>query len=540
MSDITGVDSEFSGILQRSLFGLRERFAGLIFVQLTPISLIAHFIALQLPLQAGAVVAGAIATVVENADQDAYALEEPDRQLVAGVVQHGLVEGHVPVQGMRAQAVDLQHVVDLAAGTADELVHIVESASGFFRADDLDIGHIQFSCWGRLTPVYHTAMYRLAVVVIALFLTSSCESAATVRVATFNIAMGLESEGQMGHALVSGYNEKLEKIAEILQRVRPDIVLLNEFDYDPSIDAAALLNDHYLANGHNGQQAIHYPWHYRAPVNTGADSGLDLDGDGETGGPGDAWGFGQFPGQYGMLVLSRYPLTASRSFREFRWARMPGALRPVNPDGSDFYSDETWAQLRLSSKSHWDLVFDVKGRPLHLLAHHPTPPVFDGAEDRNGRRNFDEIRFWRDYIHAGDDTYIVDDQGVAGGISEGASFVIAGDFNADPQDGDSIANAMGQLLQSPRISTVCTPVSNGGAEASRIQGGLNGAHRSDPAADTADFNDSYTGNLRLDYVLPSSDLVVSGCGVFWPAAAEPGHALAGVSDHHLVWVDIEW
>lgn len=56
------------------------------------------------------------------------------------------------------------------------------------------------------------------------------------------------------------------------------------------------------------------------------------------------------------------------------------------------------AVLRLSSKSHWDLPDYVGDRVVHVLAAHPTPPVFDGPEDRNGLRNADEIRFWADYV----------------------------------------------------------------------------------------------------------------------------------------------
>jgi endonuclease/exonuclease/phosphatase family metal-dependent hydrolase len=383
-------------------------------------------------------------------------------------------------------------------------------------------------------------MFRLMVVFVALLLTSSGVSADTLRVATFNIAMGLKEAGLLVRALQSGEDARLKQVAEILQRTRPDIVLLNEFDYDPTVDAVRLLNGKYLAYGQNTQRSIHYPYHFRAPVNTGVDSSLDLDGDGKFGGPGDSWGFGRFPGQYGMLVLSRYPLAGNRSFREFRWSDMPGALRPEKPDGSSFHPDETWEQLRLSSKSHWDLAFDIGGRRLHLLVHHPTPPVFDGPEDRNGRRNFDEIRFWLDYITPGDDGYMVDDQGLAGGIAAGAPFLVAGDFNADPYDGDSLEGAIGQLLRSPRVNARCNPVSIGAAEAARIQGGVNGSQSGDPAADTADFNDRHTGNLRLDYVVPSSDLEIRGCGVFWPASNESGRALAGASDHRLVWVDIDW
>src|SRR3546814_14376375 len=79
---------------------------------------------------------------------------------------------------------------------------------------------------------------------------------------------------------------------------------------------------------------LHYPYRYLAPVNTGVPSGLDLDGSGTIGGEGrdrgnDAWGYGLHPGQYGMLVLSRYPIDtdAVRTFRLLKWSAMPGAAR---------------------------------------------------------------------------------------------------------------------------------------------------------------------------------------------------------------------
>jgi endonuclease/exonuclease/phosphatase family metal-dependent hydrolase len=362
----------------------------------------------------------------------------------------------------------------------------------------------------------------------------------SVRIATFNIAMGMEEPGALSAALAGGTDPRLRLVAEILQRVRPDIVLLNEFDYDPAVDAAALFNDNYLAGAHGGQQPIRYAHHFRAPVNTGVDSALDLDGDGAAGGPGDAWGFGRFPGQYGMLLLSRYPLDTqrARTFARFHWSDLPGALRPQLADGGAFYPDDTWNALRLSSKSHWDIPVIVNGGTLHLLAFHPTPPVFDGPEDRNGRRNFDEIRLWRDYTNPAGAAFLVDDAGRSGGLAPGQPFVILGDFNADPRDGDSLSGAISQLLDADWIDASCIPTSAGAVEATRLQGGINVRQAGDPAADTADFNDQYTGNLRLDYVLPSKGLQLAGCGVYWPAAGEAGHALLDASDHRLVWLDI--
>src|SRR5690606_29210447 len=146
-----------------------------------------------------------------------------------------------------------------------------------------------------------------------------------------------------------------------------------------------------------------YPYAFVAPSNTGIPSGFDLNNDGTVGGGDDAFGFGFFPGQYGMAVLSKFPILEDevRTFQTFLWKDMPGALLPDDPNTAapaDWYSPEELAAFRLSSKSHWDVPVDVNGNTVHVLASHPTPPTFDGAEDRNGLRNHDEIRFWADYV----------------------------------------------------------------------------------------------------------------------------------------------
>ncbi len=390
-----------------------------------------------------------------------------------------------------------------------------------------------------------------------------------LRLATFNIAMGLNA-GELSAALQHAGDLRLRQLASILQIVRPDVVLLNEFDYDPQVDAAQLLNQNYLAIAQQEHPPVNYPYHYRAAVNTGLDSGLDLDGNGKTGEPADAWGYGSFPGQYGMLLLSRYPIdtAAVRSWQLTRWASLHGARAPQMPDdpattalnrtassavqttvdrrpaaAQPYYPDEIWQKLRLSSKSHWDVPLQVHGKTLHLLAFHPTPPVFDGPEDRNGLRNFDEIRLWAQYLEvpavaAEAPPFPPDDQSRSGRLDPAAHFVVAGDFNADPLDGDSLPGAAAQLLQHPRINAACQPGSAGARQAAAIQGGVNAQHRGDPALDTSDFNDQRSGNLRLDYLLPSVTLSIAGCGVFWPAADQPGHELIDLSDHRLVWLDI--
>jgi endonuclease/exonuclease/phosphatase family metal-dependent hydrolase len=359
-----------------------------------------------------------------------------------------------------------------------------------------------------------------------------------IRIATFNIAMGLTAEGDLYRHLQTGDDEALKKVAAVIQNVRPDVLLLNEFDWY-ELDSAVLFIKNYLDKPQFGNEPISYDQALSGAVNTGSDSGLDLNGNGVPGEPEDAWGYGRFPGQYGMMVLSRFPLHLERSFRFFKWSDMPDALKPLNPDGSDYYPDAIWQALRLSSKSHWDINISVNDQTVHLLVSHPTPPVFDGPEDRNGMRNHDEIRLWADYLDPGRSDYIYDDAGARGGLTPGARFVIAGDLNADPLDGDSSSKAIAQLLEHPFVDASCVPLSAGAAQASLEQGGKNLQQKGNPAADTGDFNDQYTGNMRIDYVLPSATLKVVGCGVFWPAQDQPGHDLVDVSDHHLVWLDIE-
>ena len=368
---------------------------------------------------------------------------------------------------------------------------------------------------------------------------------ATLRVATYNASLYDEDAGGLVARLQLG-NAQARKIAAVLQKVRPDIVLLNEFDYDAAQRAADLFQRDYLEVAQAGGGApLHYPHRYLAPVNTGVPSGLDLDGNGETGGIGrergnDAWGYGLHPGQYGMLVLSRFPIDAAavRTFQLLKWRDMPGARRPMDPaTGKPFHADAVWEQLRLSSKSHWDVPIETPVGTLHLLASHPTPPTFDGPEDRNGKRNADEIRLWREYISPGAKPWLCDDAGRCGGLAADVRFVIAGDLNNDPVDGDGHHDAFLELLEHPRVMRMATPRSAGGEAKARDYAAAGILRRGSPAHVTGDFGPR-VGALRLDYVLPSSGFALAGSGVFWPAPGDADAAIADGSDHQLVWVDL--
>lgn len=349
---------------------------------------------------------------------------------------------------------------------------------------------------------------------------SGC-NADPVRVMTYNASLHASGQGELAKRLATGTDPQAKAVADIITKLDPDILLLNEFDYDEEGHALKAFQTNHLRSP--------YPHHFLAPSNTGLPSGLDLNQDGKIEGGGDAFGFGMYPGQYGMVLLSKYPIRHDevRTFQRFRWSDMPDNLLP-----SEFYGPEASAKLRLSSKNHWDIPVELPdGRILHILASHPTPPVFDGPEDRNGRRNHDEIRFWSDYLSNA--SYITDDAGTSGGLGTNTSFAILGDLNADPLDGGSRSDAIRNLIAHPRVRDI-KPRNPKAAAAAKAQAGPNALQKGDPALDTADFSeDRGPGNLRVDYVLPSRDLHVSASGVHWP---EPD--TKAPSDHMPVWIDV--
>lgn len=363
-----------------------------------------------------------------------------------------------------------------------------------------------------------------------------------IRFSTFNASLYRRESGELIADLRNGNDDQARLVAEIIQRVRPDVLLINEFDYDSKEEAAQLFCTKYLQVGQNGQPPILFPYRYSASVNTGVPSHIDLDGDGLSDQPNDAFGFGRHSGQYGMLLLSRYPIQSEyvRTFRTFLWKDMPQNLMPKTPEGQSFYSTEATAVFRLSSKSHWDVPIKIGNRVINVLAAHPTPPIFDGNEKRNARRNHDEIRLWADYIDPNRSGYLYDDMGRHGGLPDKAQFVILGDYNGDPFDGNSHEHAIRQLTEHPLVHSLIVPQSDGAVEDSEKHPNQNRDHRGRPEFDTADFSEvDGPGNLRVDYVLPSQSLKASNAGVFWPKLFGDGANLIDVSDHRLVWVDVK-
>jgi Endonuclease/Exonuclease/phosphatase family len=301
---------------------------------------------------------------------------------------------------------------------------------------------------------------------------------------------------------------QIAAVVRVLAALDADVILLTAVDYDRGGVALGLLADRLAKAGAD------YPHRFALRPNTGTQTGLDIDGNGRIGDPQDAQGWGLFSGQGGMAILSRLPLDAgaAQDFSGFLWKDLPDALLPegMAPNLQDIQ--------RLATTGFWDVPVLTDSGPFHLLAWHATPPVFDGPEDRNGKRNHDEAAFWRHLL-----------DGALPITPPDGPFVLLGDANLDPVDGDGLRDGLAALLAHPALTD---PAPRG--DHARVEPGQAG----DPGLDTALYD--RIGGLRLDYVLPSAGLAVSASGVLWPDTADPLFAdLAAASRHFPVWVDLE-
>tara|TARA_R110002110_G_scaffold75379_5_gene199144 strand:- start:5225 stop:6136 length:912 start_codon:yes stop_codon:yes gene_type:complete len=288
--------------------------------------------------------------------------------------------------------------------------------------------------------------------------------------------------------ILKGSDPQITAVMGTIISAQPDVIALQGFDYDLQ-NAALVAFATVLKDG-----GLDLPYHFAAPSNGGLQTDIDLDGDGKIGGPGDAQGYGRFFGQGGMAILSRYPIDTPKvqDFSTFLWKDLPGNLFPQTQSGP-FPSTAAYEVQRLSSHGHWvvPIVHPNIGR-FHILTFHASPPVFDGPEDRNGRRNHDEVAFWSKYLDGAFST------------SPDGKFILMGDANLDPDRGDGRSEAIQTLLSHPTLQ--------------------------DPLTKTTTVNWEQTGEMRVDYVLPSDDWTVLNAQV---ALENPT-----ASRHRLVWVDV--
>lgn len=352
-----------------------------------------------------------------------------------------------------------------------------------------------------------------------------------LRVATFDANLTRDTAGELFEELSAPGAEDATAVARAVQTVRPDVLVLTGIDVDAGDNVAKAFNTNYLAIGGDEHTGITYPYFYTSDSNAGVDSGADLNRDGTIGEPGDALGYGSFPGQSSMIVYSTHPLDEAkiRDFTSLSWEAMPDNNMPPR------LSDLERNIIPLASVSHWDIPVEVDGETLHVLA----TSTADSSESSYGTaRNHDQIRFWQDYLDP-DTDYILDHRGDRGPLPEDDAFVLAGSLKADPTGkGPGDPAAISSLLESSHIidPEPARTLNVGSLGRGLLPDTPDAPHHtaSSPAGDEETY--------RADYVLPSADLSVVDSGVLETDSPAAGQGLLGIqaeaNANHIVWADI--
>lgn len=302
-----------------------------------------------------------------------------------------------------------------------------------------------------------------------------------IRLATWHGDFSRKGPGLLLRDVLGGRDPGIAEATRILVNLNADVLVLTHFDFDHDLVALRAFADRLAAAGAD------YPHIYAPRPNSGMGTGLDLDGDGRTGGPRDAQGYGRFAGDGSIAMLSRLPVADVQEFSDLLWQDAPDSAMNADDTGRDVQ--------RLSSTAHAMITLQSDTGPLSVGIFVATPPVFDGPEDRNGRRNRDEVLFWHHLLSARIDAAAAPE----------SRFVLMGNANLDPDKGDGLRAAMAQVLRHPVLQ--------------------------DPLPGVPTVAWEGPGEMRVSYVLPSQDLPVVDADVL--------QAGQNTGPHRLVWVDLD-
>ncbi|MCB4208836.1 endonuclease/exonuclease/phosphatase family protein [Arthrobacter sp. UM1] len=372
------------------------------------------------------------------------------------------------------------------------------------------------------------------------------------RVAVFEVDLTADKPGQAAEQIKdpsSPLGRKARSAAGVIEASKADVVVITGIDVGDrgAREAFEALLPASLSHTFEGALAASAGRHGGSGSSTDSGSGAEARA---------------FPGQRGMMVASRLPIDERRvrTFANFRWKDLPSPHLPDDPSteaAADHYTEAELARMPLASTAVWDIPVLREGKPLHVVA--TSLDGLGGLEDAAGSasshasdpadaspeelRHRDQLAFLRDLVTPARGSYVYDDAGGRGGLRQGEPFVVAAGLGADPGDSGAASSPVSAFLKERSLQDP-EPGSEGAVEASDVQGGANASHATDSRLDTFDGDDARGGNLRLDYVLPSSQTPVTGAGVFWPEIGQKdsdlvGSRPGGSTRHRLVWADVE-
>jgi len=345
--------------------------------------------------------------------------------------------------------------------------------------------------------------------------------------------------------LLDDADQQVNAAAEVIARFNPDIVDINELQYDieglPTGDmpgAAYPVEPGGIDGGAENAQrladriaAANPDATYDHVLITVGNSGMWWDDTGDF----DSWslrGWGDWEGRFNTAVLSKFPILRDevRVISDLAWEDLPdnqladmeAEIGMVPPAG-----------FPLFEKALIIVPVDLGTETLYLVLLHPvaSPSRFDVI---NPYRNYDELHALALFL-----------DGTLPGVEPlpaGAKFIISGDLNADPDSSDSDGIAGAAQLVTEHPSVVAVFPEGAGTE------GRNGEYNTymsgcgnDDGETVEDPRDAF--QLQLDYILPSVTIGEPiDQAIFFPdfqSAREDFDLACYASDHRFLWADLD-
>ncbi len=348
--------------------------------------------------------------------------------------------------------------------------------------------------------------------------------------------------------LLDENDEQATAAAEIIGRFNPDIMEINELQFDieniphtgnpgmPKADAKAPTFNAGESNasrlgdraGKTNSDAV---WDYS--VVTLGNSGLYWSGDN----PSNAdefvlRGWGEFKGRFNTGLLSRYPILTDeiRVINDFKWKDLPdNHIADLEANEGIEVPDD----FPLFEKSLNIIPVDIAGTKLYFVLIHTVAPGWDRI---GSYRNFDELH--------GVELFLSGELPGVDPLPDDARFIIMGDLNSDSDEeegSDSLPGAIQQLANHPKVAA-WYPSGNGTK-------GKNGAHNSycsgcghDDGTMVSDPTKAW--QMQLDYMLPSETLGKPASGkIFWPdpkTEKADWELSCRASDHKMLFEEYAW
>lgn len=343
--------------------------------------------------------------------------------------------------------------------------------------------------------------------------------------------------------LMDAADEQATAAAEVLARFAPDVVNINELQYDiqgvptssspgqPKADAkpgtfgGAAENAKRLADRVRGvDPTADYPY----VIQTLGNSGFLWEGSNNGSAVFDLRGWGEWRGRFNTAILSKWPILEDqiRVIADFAWEDLPDNLIAQMETEQGLTVPQGWP---LFEKCLNVIPVQIGDEVVHFVLLHPVTPVYDVI---NTYRNHDELHALQLFL-----------EGKLPGVDplpEGAKYVVIGDLNADPEDGDGIEGSIQQVLDHPGL-TAFFPEGHG----TKYSNGARNTYLGGCGLDDGSTVDDPTTHfqLQLDYLLPSKTLgTPTGGEVFFPdfkTAKDDFDLACRASDHRFVYEEID-